>query len=188
MLKTKPILIPNSEMKAFLLSILCIGLFQFSTLAQDGIFKFKKVSLSFAAINQADSLLGLDLYQNGLYSKPEKGRMGFCASGSYDSLNRVYTLTYSYAGIGGGNDNRMACPLLLASLRFMSKDKQRYVRLIPIKLDICAHTQLREIQVLNIDLNQVLSQTDQMVLVSEMEPYQVVSMSGISWGPLVKIE
>lgn len=175
-------------MKIYLLTLLFIGLFQFSALSQDGVFKFKKVSLGFAPIKQTDSLLGLDLYQNGLFSKPEKGRSGYYASGSYDSLQKVYTLDYSYAGIGGGSDNRMACPLMVVILRFRSKDKQNYTRLIPIKLEICAITQLREIKVLNIDLNQVLSQADKMILVTENEQYQVVAMSEMKWGALVKIE
>jgi hypothetical protein len=175
-------------MKIYLLTLLFIGLFQVSGLSQDGVFKFKKVSLSFAPIIQTDSLLGLDLYQNGLFPKPEKGRSGYHATGGYDSLQKVYTLNYSFAGIGGGSDNRMACPLMVAILRFRSKDKQNYVRLIPIQLDICANTQLREIQVLHIDLNQVLSQADKMVLVTENEQYQVVAMSEMKWGALVKVE
>src|SRR5690606_31122555 len=81
--------------------------------AQDGVFKFKKVEISFAEVESRDSLISIELFQEDIFitSDRQKNR-GSRSAAKYDSLTGVYTLSYSYSGIGGGSDNRLGCPTL----------------------------------------------------------------------------
>jgi len=157
-------------------------------LAQDGVSMFKKVEISFSEIYQNDSLISLELYQNGIFSSDESGIMGHHSSFNYDSLTMVYTLSYSFTGIGGGSDNRLVCPVLFVKLSFINKDSIRYFQLIPIVLSICGSSQIWEISILNIDLNELLDQNDRMILVSENNTYNIVAKEDIKLDKLVKIE
>jgi len=158
------------------------------TVAQDGVFKFKSVEISFTEINQNDSLLSLELYQNGIYLTNKSAKMGKKSNSNYDSLTNVYTLTYSYSGIGGGSDNRLRCPELFVKLSFNTKDNKKYFQLIPIVLSVCENSQASKIKALNINLNELLNQTNKMVLVSKTDGYQIVAKEEIKIGKLVKIE
>ena len=169
-----------------LLVILLIG--TKISFAQDGVFKFKKIEISFTEINQKDSLLSVELYQNGIFSTNVSGRMGYHSNSNYDSLSNIYTLGYSYSGIGGGSDNRLGCPLLLVKLNFITENDKEYFQLIPIVLEICGTSQLYEIKVLDIDLNGLIEQTDKMIVVSKNNTYQVVTKKEFKMGKLVKIE
>lgn len=159
-----------------------------SFFAQDGVFKFKKVEISFAKINQKDSLLSLELYQNALFATKETGIMGNRFSSNFDSITNTYTLYYSYTGIGGGEDNRMSCPVLFAKLNFITKDNIEYFRLIPISLPFCVNSQISSIKVVNIDLNAVVEQPDKMVLINDNEKYEIVPKEVIKMDELYKIE
>ncbi|WP_296312073.1 hypothetical protein [Winogradskyella sp. UBA3174] len=156
--------------------------------AQDGVFKSKKIEISFTEINQKDSLLSIEFYQNGIFSTNESGTMGYRSNSNYDSLTNIYTLRYSYTGIGGGSDNRLGCPLLFVKLNFITEDIKEYFQLIPIVLQICGTSQLHEIKVLDIDLNGLIEQADKMILVNENNTYQVVANKELKMGKLVKIE
>jgi len=160
-----------------------------ASFAQDGVFKFKKIEISFTEINQKDSLLSIELYQKGIFSTNESEKKGFRSYTNYDSLTDVYTLRYSYSGIGGGgSDNRLGCPLLFVKLNFITENNKEYFQLIPIVLEICGTSQLHEIKVLDIDLNGLIEQTDKMILVSENNTYQVVAKEELKIDKLVKIE
>ena len=79
--------------------------------------------------------------------------MGYRSNSKYNSLTNIYTLRYSYTGIGGGTDNRLGCPPLFVQLNFITEDKKEYFQLIPIVIEICGTAQSHEIKVLDIDLN-----------------------------------
>ncbi|MFT4662721.1 MAG: hypothetical protein ACI8XB_003014 [Patiriisocius sp.] len=160
-----------------------------TSFAQDGVFKFKKVEISFAEVESKDSLINLELYQNDVFITSDKNKnMGSRSMAKYDSLTGVYTLSYSYSGIGGGSDNRLGCPTLFVKLDFITKDKHKYFQLIPIVLPICGKTQLTDIKVLDINLNDLIGQSDKMIEVSENSTYQTVEKEGITLDKLVKIE
>jgi hypothetical protein len=157
--------------------------------AQDGVFKFKKVEISFAEVESKDSLINMELYQNDVFIDTDKEKkMGSRCMAKFDSITGIYTLSYSYTGIGGGSENRMQCPTLFVKLDFMTKPKQHYFQLIPIVLPICANSQLKEIKVLDINLNSLIGQTNKMVEVNENNTYRIVSREGIIQDKLVKIE
>lgn len=169
-----------------LIILLIIGVLP--SFAQDGIFKFKEVEISFAEVEPKDSLIGLDLYQNNVFITSDNDKkMGERSMAKFDSLTGVYTLSYSYSGIGGGSDNRLDCPTLFAKLDLLTKDNHEYFQLIPIVLPICGKTQLTNINVV-INLNDVIGQTDKMISVSENNTYQIVKIEGITYDRLVKIE
>jgi hypothetical protein len=176
-------------MKIINITLLVILIISVKTsFAQDGVFKFKKVEISFAEINQNDSLLSLELYQNSVFSTNEPGIMGNRFNSNFDSITNTYTLYYSYIGIGGGTDNRLACPLLFVKLNFITEDNKEYFQLIPISLAICANSQIREIKVLNIDLNGMVKHFDKMVHINENEKYEIVTKEVINIDQLYKIE
>ena len=157
--------------------------------AQDGVFKFKKVEISFAKVESKDSLINIELYQNDVFLTSDKEKnMGSRSMAKYDSLSGVYTLSYSYSGIGGGSDNRLGCPTLFVKLDFITKNKQQYFKLIPISLKICGTSQLTEIKVLDINLNTLINETDKMIEVSENNVYEIVEKAEITHDKLVKIE
>lgn len=157
--------------------------------AQDGVFKYKKVEISFAPIVTQDSLIGLELYQNDVFITidKKKNRESKCMA-KFDESTGIYTLTYSNEGIGGGSDNRMPCPTLFAKIDFITKESQEYFYTIPIVLSICNLSQASEINVLNIDLNRLLEQPNKMIEVSEINAYSITSSEGVNPGRLVKIE
>lgn len=160
-----------------------------TSFAQDGVFAFKKVEISFAEIHQKDSLISLELYQNAVFPTNETGIMGFRFSSDFDSITQTYTLYYSYTGIGGSNNNLLsACPLLLVKLHFMTVDDQEYDQWIPVSLAICAQSKIKEIKVLHIDLNGVVNQPDKMIQISENEKYEMVAKEEIKMDTLSKIE
>lgn len=160
-----------------------------TSFAQDGVFEFKKVEISFAEINQKDSLISLELYQNAIIPKYETSKMGFHFDSDFDSITKIYTLYYSYTGIGGGNSNFLtACPLLLVKLNFMTADKKEYFQWIPVSLAICAQTKMNQIKVLNIDLSGIVNQPDKMIEISENEKYEIVAKEEINMDKLSKIE
>jgi hypothetical protein len=157
--------------------------------AQDGILKFKKVEISFAEVESKDSLINIGLYQNGVFITTDNGgNTGLRSMTKYDSLTGIYTLSYSYTGIGGGSDNRLGCPTLFVKLDFLTKDKHRYFQLIPIVLPICGKTQLTDIKVLDINLNDLIGQTNKMIEVSENNTYQTVEKERVTLDELVKVE
>src|SRR6218665_3000387 len=140
--------------------------------AQDGIFKRKEIELSFSRTNLKDSLLNLELYQNGACNS--SGKMGYKSISGYDSLSNIYTLKYHYTGIGGGSDNRLGCPLLVAKIDLITKDNEKYSQLFFIELAICGNSQIENISILNIDLNELIMQPNKMVLVNENDKYEIV--------------
>lgn len=154
--------------------------------AQDGVLKFKKIELSFSHTNLKDSLLNLELYQNGIYNSSDK--MGYRSESHYDNESNVYTLNYSFSGIGGRSDNRLGCPILLVKIDLLTKDNIRYSQVFFIELAICSNSQIREIKLLNIDLNELVTQPDKMILVNENEKYEIVPQKEIKIDKLVKIE
>lgn len=157
--------------------------------AQDGVFKFKTVEISFSEVESKDNLINIELYQNGVFITSDKEKnMGSRSMAKYDSLTGVYTLSYSYSGIGGGSDNRLGCPTLFVKLNFITKNKQQYFQLIPISLKICGTSQLTEIKVLNINLNTLIKETDKMIEVNENNVYEIVEKEEVSYDKLVKIE
>lgn len=157
--------------------------------AQDGVFKNKKVELSFANIESEDSLMNLDLYQNDVFiTSDRENSLGFRSMAKYDSLTGIYTLSYTYTGIGGGSSNLLDCPTLFVKLDFMNKNKQLYFQLIPISLKICGTTQLAEITVLTIDLNTLIKVPDKMIAINENNTYEILEREVISTHQLVKIE
>lgn len=176
-------------MKIVYLTLLTCTLIVGNVNSQDGVFKIKKVEISFADVESKDSLINLELYQNGVFIDTDKEKkMESRCMAKFDSITDIYTLSYSYTGIGGGSDNRMQCPTLFVKLDFMTKDKQQYFQLIPIVLPICANSQLKEIKVLDINFNSLLKQTDKMVEVSENNTYKVAPKEGVMIDKLVKIE
>ena len=156
------------------------------SIAQDGVFKFKKIELSFSHTNLKDSLLNLELYQNGIYNSSDK--MGYKSKSRYDNKSNVYNLSYSFSGIGGGSDNRLGCPILLVKIDLLTKDNIRYSQEFFIELAICSNSQIREIKLLNIDLNELVTQPDKMILVNENEKYEIVHQKEIKIDTLIKIE
>jgi len=170
-------------------SIILLFILFFGTnvlLAQDGIMKSKNIEISFNKIAYKDSLLSIELYQNGIF----ESRWGrYTADYSFDSLKNSYTLRYLYQGIGGGRtDNLLNCPELFVKANFLNKDNREYFQLIPLVLSICGSSEIREIKVLNIDLNDLIEQTDKMILISENNTYQIVTKEDFKMGKLVKIE
>lgn len=159
-----------------------------TSFAQDAVWKFKKIEMSFTQIKQKDSLLSLELYQNGVFSTNETSTMGYRSKSEFDSATNTYILRYSYSGIGGGNDNRLGCPLLFAKLNFITEANKEYFQLIPISFAICANSQISEIKMLNIDLNGMVNQTDKMVLINDNEKYEIVPKAEIRMDKLFKIE
>lgn len=157
--------------------------------AQDHVFKMKKVEISFAEVESKDSLIGLDLYQNNVFITSDNDKnMGERSMVKFDSLTGVYTLSYSYSGIGGGSDNRLGCPTLFVKLDFITKNKQQYFQLIPISLKICETSQIAEIKVLDINLNALIKETDKMIEVSENNIYEIVEKEEVTYDKLIKIE
>lgn len=157
--------------------------------AQDGVFKFKKVEISFAPIVTQDSLIGLELYQNDLFiTMDKKKNIESKCMAKFDESTGIYTLAYSYQGIGGGSDNRMPCPTLFAKVDLITKERQEYFYTIPIVLSICNLSQASEINVLNIDLNRLLGQPNRLVEVNEINAYSITSAEDVYQGRLVKIE
>lgn len=154
--------------------------------AQDGVFKFKKIELSFSHTNLKDSLLNLELYQNGIYNSSDK--MGYKSKSHYDSKSNVYTLNYSYSGIGGGSDNRLGCPILLVKMDLLTKDNIKYSQEFFIELAICSNSQISKIKLLDIDLNELVIQPDKMILVNVNEKCEIVPKKEIKIDKLVKIE
>ena len=53
---------------------------------------------------------------------------------------------------------------------------------------ICAESQIHEITVLNIDLNQMIPLKDKMILIRENEKYEIVNSDNLTNGKLYKIE
>jgi hypothetical protein len=157
-----------------------------SLFAQDGVFKFKTVEISFAAISQPDNLISIELYQSGSYQNNKNGKMGFRQNHSYNDTTETYTLRYSYTGIGGGSDNRLACPELFVKLTFNNNIKEYNVT-IPIVMSVCGTSQTHEIKLLNIDLNPLLQKSKKMILVDKKDGYQIVDLETIQTNKLVKI-
>ena len=154
--------------------------------AQDGVYKFKQIELSFSNINLKDSLINLELYQNGIYNT--SGKMGYKSKSHYDNKSNVYTLSYSFSGIGGGSDNRLGCPNLLVKIDLLTKDNIKYSQVFFIELAFCNNSQIREIKLLNIDLNELVTQPDKMILVNENDKYEIAPQKEIKIDKLMKIE
>lgn len=125
-------------------------------------------------------------YQNEVFPTIEPGAMGYRSNSNYDILTNTYTLRYSYAGIGGGSDKRLGCPILFMKLNFITEDIKEYYQLIPIVLEFCSTSQLHEIKVLDIALNGLIEQTDRIILVNENNMYQVIAKKELKMGKLVK--
>jgi hypothetical protein len=65
-------------------------------------------------------------------------------------------LAYSYTGIGGESENRFDCPLLIVKIDLVTKNQIKYSLLFPIEFAICGNSQINDIKVLEIDLNELL--------------------------------
>ena len=170
------------------ISLLLLTIIVASAAAQDGVFKFKKVTIGFSEIHHQDSLTSLEMFQEADFSSKTNDMMGNHFQSHFDTSNGTYTLQYAYHGIGGGSDNRMTCPLLFAKLNFITSQNQEYFQLIPIALPICAESQIHEITVLNIDLNQMIPLKNKMILIRENEKYEIVNSDNVTNGKLYKIE
>jgi hypothetical protein len=168
--------------------ILFLTIIVASASAQDGVFKFKKVTIGFSEIHHQDSLISLELFQDAAFISKTNDMMGNQFQSHFDTSNGTYTLQYAYFGIGGGSDNRMTCPHLFAKLNFITPHNQEYFQLIPIALHICSESQIHEITVLNIDLNQMIPLKDKMIFIRENEKYEIVNSDNVTNGKLYKIE
>ena len=165
--------------------LLCVG--AKISFAQDGVFKSKKIEISFAEIHPKYNLVSLELYQNGIFATNEPGIMGYRSYFNYDHYTNIYTLRYTYTGIGGGSNNSLKCPLLLVQLNLISEDHQEHILYVPIELTICETSHLYEIKVLNIDLNPLIAQPNTMIKVSENNAYQIVPQKALKMNTLLKI-
>ena len=169
----------------FLLVIVFLGIKL--SFAQDGVFKFKEIHVSFAEIHQKDHLQSIELYYTSPLIFVPSNQLGYHAQAKYDSLEHLYTIQFSYTGIGGGSNNRMVCPMLWLKLKLLSNEQETYFQLIPLSLAICEASDIREITVLDIDLHELLLQDDKMILIRENNKYEVVEREKMNLGKFVRL-
>lgn len=173
------------------ISLLVVFLFSIHLVnAQNGYLLQKKIRLSFEEIKSEDSLINLELYQNGDFTKKKSSGGKYYQHFSKDGLTNIFTLSYSFSGIGSGSEpNYLKCPELFVKLNFKTKHKgdfRTYFVMIPIIPLVCATTELIEINVLNLDLNPLINQSGKVIIIEENNEYKIIDQSDLETALVMK--
>lgn len=174
--------------KTNLIVLVVLSLTANLSIAQNGYFLSKSIRLNFKEIKQKDSLVSFEIYQNGIYIDQKFGNAKNSQNFTFDSLSNTYVFNYGLSGIGSGSEkNYMKCPDLLIKLSFVKNvktyndefEKIIYHRLIPIILLVSQKTEERNISVVNIDLNPLVTDFIKIILIEKDKDYKLINQSDL---------
>ncbi len=157
-------------------------------IAQNGYFLSKSIHLNFKEIKQNDSLVNFEIYQNGIFIDKVFGNAKNSQNFEIDPITKNYVLNYVHTGIGSGSEkNYMVCPELMIILSFekniktfdKKNDKIIYHKLIPIILAVSQKTEDIHIEVLEIDLNPLITDYSKVILIKKNNEYEIVNQTSL---------